>query len=95
MNDVPKILEEPLLRSSRFFNYEIPLVSLEIFAFSAIGSQVVKGLRLTLRERTKNPRWVRRSWCISDCGRFPMPSEEDIDKDCRASCECSELILHS
>jgi len=48
MNNVPEILEEPLLCSSRFLNYKIPLVSLEIFTFSAIDSQEVKGLRLTL-----------------------------------------------
>ena len=37
MNDIPEIFEEPLLRSSTLFGFEIPLVSLRIFAFSSIG----------------------------------------------------------
>jgi hypothetical protein len=44
-NDVPKILEEPLLWSSSFFGQEIPHVSLGVFTFSVINSQEgVKGL---------------------------------------------------
>ena len=34
-NDIPKTLEEPLLRRPSFFDQEIPLVTLRVFAFSA------------------------------------------------------------
>jgi len=34
-NDVPELLEEPLLRPANFFSHEIPLVSLNDLVFSA------------------------------------------------------------
>jgi len=37
-DNVPELLEEPLLRSSNLFGHEIPLVSLEVSTFSAISS---------------------------------------------------------
>jgi len=38
-DNVPEVLEEPLLHSSSFFSREIPLVSLKVFTLSAIGRQ--------------------------------------------------------
>ena len=94
-NDVPEILEEPLLYPSSFFSLEIPLVSWKVFAVSAIDSREgVKGSGSTILERTKNPRWVYRPWHIPDCRTLPVPSENHIHKDRCASRECSELILH-
>ena len=50
--------------------------------------------RLILWRHTKNPRWVLRPRYIPDRKKLLVPSENSIHEDCRASRECSELILH-
>ena len=94
-NDIPEILEEPLLRHSSIFGQKIPLVSLKVFALSALDPQEkVKWARLTLHGRTENPRWVRWSWYILDRRKPPVSSKKDVNEECCTSRECSELVLH-
>ena len=95
-NGVPEILEEPLLRPSSIFTLEIPLVSLKGFTLSAVDLQEkVERARLTLRRgHTENPRWVRWPRYISDHRKPPVSSQKDVNEECRASHECSELVLH-
>ena len=94
MNDIPEIFEEPLLRSSTLFGFEIPLVSLRIFAFSSIGlCEEVKKPGCP-QHHTENPGRVCRSWDIPDRRKPPAPSKKGIYEDDRSSRECSELILH-
>lgn len=87
MNDVPEILEEPLLRSSSLFGLEIPLVSLKVPKIS--GTNLRKGSR----GRTEDPRWVHWPWYIPYRRKSPL-SSNDIHEGCRTDRECSELIAH-
>ena len=49
---------------------------------------------LTLRERTEDPRWVRRSWYIPNRRKSSASSEEDTEEDDGTNRECSELTQH-
>ena len=95
MNNVPKVLEEPLLRSPSWFYQDIPLVPLKVFAFSAINPRVeVKGITLILCGHTKYPRRVHRSRYVPNRRNLPVPPQEDVREYCHTSRKCAELILH-
>ena len=70
-------------------------MSLRFSTLSTIGlREEVKGARLTLRERTEDPRRVHRSWYIPNRRKPSASSEEDTEEDGGTSRECSELTLH-
>ena len=94
-NDVPEILEEPLLYSSSIFGQDIPLVSLGGFRSSSTDVRRRERVKSTLRGRTKNPRWVHRPWYILDRRKPPTPSKKDIGEDNHTSRERCKLRLHS
>ena len=71
-------------------------MSLKVLTFSTIDLyKEIKGVRLTLRGHTENPRWIYRSRYVSDRRKLPTPSEEHTEEDGHTNRECSELAQHA
>ena len=69
-------------------------MSLKVFTLSVLDPQErVKGCQIG-PGHTENPRWVHRSRYIPDHRKPPASPKKDVNEECGASRERSELVLH-